>query len=328
VSAYSFNPPPQWPPFPQGWRPPEGWTPDPAWGPAPEGWEFWVLTTPAAPSAAPDAAAPSAAPGALAATAAPKKGKAGMIIGIGAAAVVLVGSTLFAPKLASMLTSEDGLSGAWTVEQAQSMLDDDIDEFLDYVESIEHGVDGRDILVASVEETRQRGHAATTIDEVEFERSNVEWWYRSIEMQLDEWNARYTLHEENLENATGSVQEAFMDEISDGLVTISFDSECRSTACVTHGEPTVVHIRADYRDRTDLIWEDIMWHEYAHVIQKKYDGRMMIGLDYAGLFNSDNELHADCMAEAKKPDFQSPYGSECSPEMLELASNFWEGIVE
>ena len=37
-----FNPPPNWPPAPDGWTPPAGWRPDPAWGPAPAGWNFWV----------------------------------------------------------------------------------------------------------------------------------------------------------------------------------------------------------------------------------------------------------------------------------------------
>lgn len=37
-----FNPPPTWPPVPQGWTPPAGWQPDPAWGPVPDGWQLWV----------------------------------------------------------------------------------------------------------------------------------------------------------------------------------------------------------------------------------------------------------------------------------------------
>lgn len=37
-----FNPPPNWPPHPDGWTPPSGWRPDPAWGPEPTGWKFWI----------------------------------------------------------------------------------------------------------------------------------------------------------------------------------------------------------------------------------------------------------------------------------------------
>lgn len=37
-----FNPPPNWPVPPAGWRPEPGWRPDPAWGPAPHGWKLWL----------------------------------------------------------------------------------------------------------------------------------------------------------------------------------------------------------------------------------------------------------------------------------------------
>lgn len=44
--AYRFNPPPQWPPVPEGWQPPPNWQPDPAWGSAPADWNYWVEETP------------------------------------------------------------------------------------------------------------------------------------------------------------------------------------------------------------------------------------------------------------------------------------------
>lgn len=40
--ARRFNPPPNWPPAPEGWTPPPGWQPDPAWGPPPPDWPVWV----------------------------------------------------------------------------------------------------------------------------------------------------------------------------------------------------------------------------------------------------------------------------------------------
>lgn len=40
--AYRLNPPPGWPPVPDGFVPPPGWRPDPAWPPAPPGWQLWV----------------------------------------------------------------------------------------------------------------------------------------------------------------------------------------------------------------------------------------------------------------------------------------------
>lgn len=38
---YRFEPPPSWPPVPEGWRPGPGWAPPPTFPKAPEGWRFW-----------------------------------------------------------------------------------------------------------------------------------------------------------------------------------------------------------------------------------------------------------------------------------------------
>jgi len=48
TDSWRFNPPPGWPPTPDGWQPPERWTPDPTWPTAPPDWEWWlaVETTP------------------------------------------------------------------------------------------------------------------------------------------------------------------------------------------------------------------------------------------------------------------------------------------
>ena len=37
-----FNPPPGWPPPPEGFVPQPGWQPDPSWPPPPPGWQLWV----------------------------------------------------------------------------------------------------------------------------------------------------------------------------------------------------------------------------------------------------------------------------------------------
>jgi Domain of unknown function (DUF4190)/Septum formation len=37
-----FNPPPGWPPVPEGFTPQPGWQPDPSWPPPPPGWQLWV----------------------------------------------------------------------------------------------------------------------------------------------------------------------------------------------------------------------------------------------------------------------------------------------
>lgn len=43
--ARRFNPPPGWPPVPDGWTPPHGWKPDPSWPKPPKGWKLWVKDT-------------------------------------------------------------------------------------------------------------------------------------------------------------------------------------------------------------------------------------------------------------------------------------------
>ena len=40
--AYTFNPPPNWPPAPPGYTPPPGWIPGPEFPPAPPGWLWWI----------------------------------------------------------------------------------------------------------------------------------------------------------------------------------------------------------------------------------------------------------------------------------------------
>jgi hypothetical protein len=44
--AMRFNPPPGWPPPPEGFTPDPGWRPDPSWPPAPPGWQLWVADEP------------------------------------------------------------------------------------------------------------------------------------------------------------------------------------------------------------------------------------------------------------------------------------------
>ena len=63
--AARFNPPPGWPPAPEGWMPPPGWAPDPSWPPPPPGWQLWIDDAAASGAAVPPAAPPvPPAPGA------------------------------------------------------------------------------------------------------------------------------------------------------------------------------------------------------------------------------------------------------------------------
>jgi hypothetical protein len=50
--GFRLNPPPGWPPVPDGFVPPPGWQPDPSWPPPPPGWQLWLPDdTPGTPGA-------------------------------------------------------------------------------------------------------------------------------------------------------------------------------------------------------------------------------------------------------------------------------------
>jgi hypothetical protein len=58
-----FNPPPGWPPVPEGFTPQPGWEPDPSWPPPPPGWQLWVSDDPASSDTVPIQAVPADQPG-------------------------------------------------------------------------------------------------------------------------------------------------------------------------------------------------------------------------------------------------------------------------
>ncbi len=58
-----FNPPPGWPPVPEGFTPQPGWQPDPSWPPPPPGWQLWVSDDPTLPDTMPIHAVQADQPG-------------------------------------------------------------------------------------------------------------------------------------------------------------------------------------------------------------------------------------------------------------------------
>ena len=336
MADYTFNTPPNWPTPPAGWTPPKGWVPDAAWGAAPDGWEFWTLAQPAAPAPAPagpmEPGAPVSPPAPPPATAAKKKSKVGPIIaivaGVAVLGLVIAGGVYVWNFLGTTPAGlpEEGFESASTVEEAHATLQQEHDEMIDYLESFDHGLDfvaHRD----SIDQVLEDGLAATTISDVEVQTGTYEWMYEPMEEEHAAWEAQWAVDDSNLTNDTGTIQEEILDRISGGLAKVSVDSHCDSTACVDGDDPTVVHVIEKNMNSKTLIWEDVMRHEYAHVIQFKYEGRLEYGTEYEELFGSDEELHADCMSQALKPDFKTAYGSKCSTEMLESAGNVWDGII-
>ena len=49
-----FNPPPNWPPFPEGWVPPPGWQAPAEWPNPPWGWVVWLPDDSPPAASAPD----------------------------------------------------------------------------------------------------------------------------------------------------------------------------------------------------------------------------------------------------------------------------------
>jgi len=339
MADLTFTTPPNWPTPPAGWTPPEGWAPDAAWGPAPEGWQFWVPAT----AGSPAQSAPVAAPAAPVAAPAPptppaqpavtkKKSKAGPIIaivaGVAVLGLVIAGGVYVWNFLGTTPEGlpEEGFESASSVEEAHATLQQEHDEMIEFMESFDHGIDFtayRD----SIDQVLDDGLAANTISDVEVQTATYEWMREPMEEEYASWEAKWAVDDSNLTNTTGTIQEEILDRISGGLATVSVDSHCDSTACVDGEDPTVVHVIEKNMNSKTLIWEDVMRHEYAHVIQFKYIDRLEYGTEYEDLFGSNEELHADCMSQALKPDFKTAYGSKCSTEMLESAGNVWDGII-
>jgi len=339
MADFTFNTPPNWPTPPAGWTPPEGWVPDAAWGPAPEGWTFWLPAAPAAPPApqfAPPgavAAAPLAAPPvASPAASTKKKSKVGpiiaVVVGVAVIGAVIAGGIAvwnFLGTTPAGLPDEE-FASATTVDEAHEILQAEHDEMIDYMESFDHGIDFT-AYRSSIDQVLEDGLAASTVSDVEVQTATYEWMREPMDEEYAAWQAEWVVDDANLTNDTGTIQEEILDRISGGLATVSIDAHCKSTACVDGDDPTTVHVIKKNINDKGLIWEDVMRHEYAHVIQFKYIGRLEYGTEYEELFGSNEELHADCMSQSLKPDFKTAYGSKCSAEMLESARNVWDGII-
>jgi len=354
MSDYTFNAPPNWPKPPVGWKPPTGWQPDPSWGAVPEGWQLWLPTAAASPAVPqqPVYQAPQYTPQpAPVASQQPvynqqpqfgapqqfqpaprKKSRAGIIVAAIATVVIgaLIAGGFYLFNVVLVVPDFDGeqtYESASTVEEAKVILQNEYDKVSAYIDNAPGGI-YYDILHDSIDDTLASGLAETTISGVEMYTDTLGYTVESIDEDVANWEAVWVDKELNPENETGSIQEEILDRISGGFVDVSIDSHCEATACVDRDDPTRVHVITDALDSPTLIWEDVMRHEYAHVIQFKYLDKLEYGSDYETLFGSDPELHADCMSIAVKPDFITPYGSVCTPEMVESAGNVWEGIIK
>lgn len=131
-----FNPPPGWPPVPDGFAPQPGWQPDPSWPAPPPGWQLWVDEgqPPADPSQAisPSPGIPYRAPSQPAAAAGPTSGWAiaSFVLGLLTVAVLSVIFAIVALRRIKRLGQRGrglaiaglALSGFWVVVVAAAIV--------------------------------------------------------------------------------------------------------------------------------------------------------------------------------------------------------------
>lgn len=100
----------------------------------------------------------------------------------------------------------------------------------------------------------------------------------------------------------------------------TFDGSCggrRSQACAT---PGVISLRPDTIGLSDRIFDWIVVHEYAHMIQFKNWNEITGHEKYQRLFGGDIEWLANCMASAWG---QHAHHRTCSAEMLDESHAIW-----
>jgi len=233
-----------------------------------------------------------------------------------------------------VIGENENLVKAGTVEEAKQILQTTHDDANTYMKA-NHGI-YTEVYEMQLEEYLAAGKAATTILDVESYSSMILDLKEDMAGEVAVWKKEWEGEPQFTANKSGTQQEAYLDEYSGGTVDFAIDSECDGAgpgltgpvACVKREAPHTVHITEYYvgnPKHSNLIYADVMLHEYGHVIQSKYLYELENSTEYTTLFNENAEFHADCMAESIKPDFKTPYGSVCTPEHLAAAKKAWDG---
>jgi hypothetical protein len=155
---------------------------------------------------------------------------------------------------------------------------------------------------------------------------------------------------EGLINSTGTVAEAALDSISGGAIELVIypaeQSPCPDAIACVSGT-SQVHMSAPVSVLTDrqlrrtygLTWDDVMLHEYAHIVQFEWRPvldqhedylRLFGGLDPGVEFDDEQvdypiEHLADCMAESVDSGFSNAYPGDCTSDQLAFALTVWDG---
>jgi len=314
--VYRFNSPPNWPTPPAGWAPDAGWQPDPSWGPVPDGWSLWVDV--------PGEPAPATA----------RKSRVGLVIGIVAGAAVLALVVAGGVAAVSFLTTPpdtvtvEGFESPRSVEEAKDNLQKTYDEAVEFLDS-HHGI-MRSVVLPDLNDALEDGKEQTSIDLVELRTITIMSTQERMTTSAEEWEEIWEGEPAFTDNRSGTDLEDVLDDYTGGTVDFAIDSVCgTATACVRDRAQNLVHLNDLYVGNpayAHIDYADVLLHEFAHVVQFKYELELDESPDFARLFNSDVEFHADCMSLSLKPDFATAYGSVCTPEHLAAAKDAWDGV--
>ncbi|RQP09615.1 MAG: hypothetical protein EAS51_11195 [Microbacteriaceae bacterium] len=153
----------------------------------------------------------------------------------------------------------------------------------------------------------------------------------------------FSVKTENLGNSSGTDVEAAVDAITGGIsALVVSDDVCGDDviACVYEGRSTIYvpprYARmsdAELRREVGTSWDDVIRHEFMHVLQGKLGrahssseqlralfGEPPAGAErYPGEVDWPVEREADCMAEARYPGYVHQYPGRCSEAQLAFA---------
>lgn len=154
----------------------------------------------------------------------------------------------------------------------------------------------------------------------------------------------FSVKTQNLGNSSGTEVEAAVDAITGGISALAIsDDVCGDDdviACVYEGRSTIYvpprYARmsdAELRREVGTSWDDVIRHEFMHVLQGKLgrahssseELRALFGEPPAGAERYPGEVdwpverEADCMAEARYPGYVHQYPGRCSEAQLAFA---------
>jgi hypothetical protein len=168
------------------------------------------------------------------------------------------------------------------------------------------------------------------VDLIKNETIKLENFTKEIYAALTDFKAKQSQAERDATNGVGTNPRKAMDAIDSSITITVVDQACNAPeamACVSSANPKNVQVTGQYLYFSYEIWYMVMMHEYAHTVQFTNYNDFISSERFKTLFNSNPELHADCMAKAKIGEtYVSNYGNVCSDEQTAAGNEAWSGI--